>query len=339
MTKLITIDHVKELLNEHGRDTFMFDLMKELCHDFKRWNDFSIIPRPAMHVTDGVIELMPVCDDVHYSFKYVNGHPKNPKNNKLTVMATGQLAQVNDGEPILISEMTYLTALRTAATSALATDYMARKNAQNLAIIGTGAQSEFQLHAIMMVRDITTVYFHDIDNAAMDKFEYNCRNLDLRFVRCDSVQAAVKNADIVTVCTACKQHVDVVKNEWVQDGTHINGLGGDCPGKTEMERALVKRAKIVVEYFDQSFIEGEIQRWSEQEARQMVHATLHELANGTKQGRDDDNEITLFDSVGIALEDYTVLRFVKKLADKHKIGETIHIVPKLKNPIDLWSTL
>lgn len=339
MTKLITIDHVKELLNEHGRDTFTHDLIKELRHDFKRWNDFSIIPRPAMHVTDGVIELMPVCDDEHYSFKYVNGHPKNPKSNKLTVMATGQLARTSDGEPILISEMTYLTALRTAATSALATDYMARKNSKNLAIIGTGAQSEFQLHAIMTVRDIKTVYYYDIDDAAMDKFERNCKNLDLEFVRCDSVQKAVENADIVTVCTACKQHVDVVKNEWIKDGTHINGLGGDCPGKTEIEKSLVERAKIVVEYFDQSFIEGEIQRWSEQEARQMVHAILHDITSGTKQGRANDNEVTLFDSVGIALEDYAVLRLVKKLADKHKIGETIHVVPNLKNPIDLWSTL
>lgn len=339
MTKLITIDHLKELLAKHGRDTFAHDLMQALEKDYARWHDFKIMPRPAIHVPDGVIELMPVADQQYYTYKYVNGHPKNPLCNKLTVMATGQLSRVDDGEPLLISEMTYLTAIRTAANSALATNYMARKNASSMAMIGTGAQSEFQLHAIRTVRDIHTVYYYDTDPTAMDKFERNTHQLNISLIRCNSPEQAVRNADIITVCTACKMHVDVVKNEWVKPGAHINGIGGDCPGKTEIETSLVERSRIVVEYFDQAYIEGEIQRWSKAEARNLVAATLHELVTGKKKGRESNDEITLFDSVGIALEDFTTLVLLYKLAAQYGIGEEIYMVPELTNPIDLWSTL
>lgn len=304
-----------------------------------RWEEFDKIPRPAFHVPDGVIELMPTADKSLFSYKYVNGHPKNPLQNKQTIVATGQLSSVLDGHPLLISEMTLLTALRTAATSALATDLLARQNATTLALIGTGAQSDFQALGTRLVRDIKTIRFHDTDPKAMQRFMRNISSYDFELVPCASNEEVVQGADIVTVCTACKQHVDVIMDAWIKPGVHINGLGGDCPGKTELQLSLLKRAKVVVEFFAQSFIEGEIQRFSEMEAKQIVHAELWQLLKGTKVTRTDDDEITIFDSVGFAIEDFSVLKLTHELAEKYDIGEPMNMTPNLSDPKDLFSVL
>lgn len=338
--KILSVESVRELIKRHGFDAVLADLMQALKRDFSRWERFTKMPRPAMHVPGGVLELMPICDnEQYYTFKYVNCHPKNPLIGAQTVVATGQLSRIDTGYPLMFSEMTILTALRTAATSALATDLMARKNARTLTIIGTGAQSEFQVRGQQLVRDIKEVRYFDIDPKAMDKFCKNMLHTSLRLVRCKSAQEAVKGADIITTVTACKASVDVIKNDWIFDGVHINALGGDTVGKTELELKILSRGKIVVEYFEQSFIEGEIQRLSKQEAKKRVFAQMYELVNGRKKGRMNGQEITLFDSVGIALEDYSVLRLTYELAKKYNIGEERNLTPVMGNPKDLIGSL
>lgn len=334
--KIISIESLVELLQHHGFDNYMMDLMQVLKRDFSRWRSFTQMPRPSMHVPGGVLELMPICDnEMYYTFKYVNCHPKNPLIGQQTVVATGQLSRIDTGYPLMFSEMTVLTALCTAATSALATDLMARKNAHIVALIGTGAQSEFQIQGLQLVRDIKEVRYFDIDAKAMDKFEKNMINKLFKLVRCKDVREAVIGADIITVCTACKAHVDVIKNDWVTAGVHINALGGDTVGKTELELCILPRCRIMVEYFDQSFVEGEIQRLSKKEAKELVYGELYELICGFKKGRGSEQEITLFDSVGIALEDYSVLRLTYELTKKYNIGEERNITPLIRNPKDL----
>jgi ornithine cyclodeaminase len=278
---------------------------------------------------------MPICDGTYYTFKYVNCHPNNPLTNQQTVVATGQISRIDTGYPLMFSEMTILTAFRTTATAALATDLMARKDAKIMAIIGTGAQSEFQVRGLQLVRDITEVRYFDTDPRAMDKFERNMKDSSIKLTRCESTEQAVEGADIITVCTACKMHVDVIKNEWIKPGVHINGLGGDCPGKTELELSILPRSRVVVEYFEQSFIEGEIQRFDRQEAEKRVYGELYELVNGTKKGRENDEQITLFDSVGIALEDYSGLRLTYELVQKYNLGEKRNFTPVVDDPKDL----
>lgn len=318
----------------------MMDLIKALKRDFSNWQSFTKIPRPSMYVPDGVLELMPVCDNrTYYTFKYVNCHPKNPKIGQQTVVATGQLSRIDTGYPLMFSEMTILTALRTAATSALATDLMAPKFAHTLAIVGTGAQSEFQVKALQLVRDITQVRYFDIDSKAMDKFANNMQGSRVKLIRCKNARETTLGADIITICTASKKHGGVISNEWVRSGMHINAIGGDSPGKTELDLAILPRTRIVVEYFDQSTIEGEIQRLTPQEAKKLVYAELYELVNGLKKGRENDRQITLFDSVGIGLEDYSALRLTYELAEKYHIGEERNFTPVVKNPKDLISVL
>ncbi|MBK2124050.1 ornithine cyclodeaminase [Fangia hongkongensis] len=339
MIKVISVENLSQLVKRHTLKQFLLDLMATVKSDFVRWQEFDKIPRPAFHVPDGVIELMPTADKELFAYKYVNGHPKNPLENKQTIIATGQLSKVSDGHPLLISEMTVLTGLRTAATSALATDFLAREDAKTLALIGTGAQSDFQALATSLVRDIKTIRYHDIDPKAMERFYKNMSVYDFELVPCSSNEEAVKGADIITVCTACKAHAKVIENAWVKEGVHINGLGGDCPGKTELEHSILPRAKVVVEFFEQSFIEGEIQTLTEEEAQKIVYAELWQVLNGDKKGRVSDEEITIFDSVGFALEDFSALKLTYELSQKYDIGTGLNMIPTLSDPKDLFSVL
>jgi len=337
--KILSVEHVSEIVKKHGVENYLKDLMGRLKEDFSRWEAFNKIPRPAMHVEGGVLELMPVCDNQYYTFKYVNCHPKNPDIGLMTVVATGQLSRNDTGYPIMFSEMTLLTALRTSATTAMVTDLLSREDSHILAIIGTGAQSEFLVKSISLVRDITEIRYFDIDLLAMDKFEKNLSNIKSKLVRCRDTKEAVKGADIITTCTACKAHVDVLKSGWIKPGVHINALGGDTIGKTELEFTILSRSKIFVEYFDQCILEGEIQRYSKEEGRKKVYAELHELTMGKKIGRENNAEITLYDSVGIGLEDYSALLFTYELANQYNLGQEINLTPVIKNPKNLISTL
>lgn len=337
--KLITVQDLAHMVKVHGFKNFMTEMQEYLKQDFRRWVEFDKSPRYAAHVPGGVLELMPTADKTYFAFKCVNGHPANPTSGKQTVVATGQLTEIQFGYPILLSEMTTLTAFRTAATAILATDYLARKNSTTLGIIGTGAQSEFQVLAHQLVRPIRTIRYFDSDPMAMEKFAKNMAHLGFELIPCASAELACQTADIITVCTACKLHASVIENAWVKPGVHINALGGDCPGKTELEKAILFRGKIVVEYTEQSKIEGEIQQLTAAEVEQVLHAELWELITELKPGRENETEITIFDSVGFALEDFSALRLTYDLANKYAIGHEIDLVPPIADPKNLISVL
>ncbi len=337
--KLITVNDLAQLIKIHSFDDFIRDLVQYLKQDFARFDQFDKSPRYAAHVPGGVIELMPIADNKYFSFKYVNGHPGNPAFDKQTVVATGQLSEITFGYPLLLSEMTILTALRTSATTILATDYLARKNSQIMALIGTGAQSEFLTLGHQLIRPIHTIRYFDTDTQAMEKFARNMLKHGLKLIPCASAEEACRGADIITVCTACKLHAQVLNNSWIKPGVHINGLGGDCPGKTELDRDILFRGKVVVEYLPQSIIEGEIQQLKPAEITQVVHAELWELVKQSKAGRENEQEITIFDSVGFALEDYSALRLCYDLANKYNIGTDIDLIPPLQDPKNLIGAL
>src|SRR2546428_1161727 len=147
MVDFIGIGRIQELVGRRGAARFVEELAAEIEADFLRWSAFDKSPRHATHSPLGVIELMPASDGRLYAFKYVNGHPKNTAVGLLTVTAFGVLADVQTGYPLLLAELTLTTALRTAATSALAARWMARPNSRTMALIGNGAQREFQAFA------------------------------------------------------------------------------------------------------------------------------------------------------------------------------------------------
>ncbi len=145
--KLIDVNDLLKIISLVGLQTLYRQLLEALHEDFSHWEGFTQSARTATHYDAGVIELMPCSGDRYYSFKYVNGHPGNPAQGKLSVVAIGVLAEVDTGYPLLISEMTLLTALRSAAVAALGARYLARQDTSHLALIGTGAQAEFLVEA------------------------------------------------------------------------------------------------------------------------------------------------------------------------------------------------
>ena len=335
MVKLVTVEDVTRIVHEIGIEKFMLDLVEVLREDFKDWKNFQKSPRHAVHKPYGVLELMPICGDKYYSYKYVNGHPGNPKKNLQTIVAMGMLADAQSGYPLMISEMTLLTAFRTAATTALFSQYLARENSAILGMVGSGAQAEFQAHAMKAACGITTVQYYDVDEAAMKKFARNLATSGLKLVACESAKQAVLGADIVTTCTADKRQAKVLFADWLQPGQHINGLGGDCPGKTEFDPAILDLGDIYIEYVDQTRIEGEIQHLDN-----VDHCIeMHHVINGEHAGRQSDEAITIYDSVGFSLEDYSVLRYVYQLAVDNGYGTPIPMIPDIEDPKDLYSAL
>lgn len=339
MVDFIGIRRVQELVGELGSAAFMAGLAREIEADYRRWAEFEKSPRHATHSSVGVIELMPACDGRQYAFKYVNGHPKNTAKGLLTVMAFGMLADVETGYPLLLSEMTLTTALRTAATSVVAAKWMARRDSRVMALIGNGSQAEFQAIAFHEMQGIRELRLYDTDPAAMEKLQGNLSRLDLaglRVVRCQSTAEAVRGADIVTTVTADKRNATILTPEMIAPGMHLNAVGGDCPGKTELHADILSRsdARVVVEFEPQSRIEGEIQ----QMPADFPVTELAQVVTGRKPGRGSPAEVTIFDSVGFALQDFSALRYLHRLHQQRwGTRSAIDLIPDLEDPKDLFS--
>jgi ornithine cyclodeaminase len=331
----VSVDHMMKLVLKVGIDRFLTELAATIEEDFRRWPVFDKTPRVASHSQEGVIELMPTSDGTLYGFKYVNGHPKNTRNGRQTVTAFGVLSDVGNGYPMLLTEMTILTALRTAATSAVAAKYLARPNARTMAIIGNGAQSEFQARAFKSLLGIDKLRLYDIDAAAIHKCAQNLAGLGFTIGECSSVEEAVEGADIITTVTADKQYATILSDNHVGPGVHINAVGGDCPGKTELSKDILLRSDIFVEYPPQTRIEGEIQQLP---AEHPV-IELWQVMTGETEGRRSADQITLFDSVGFAIEDFSALRYVREKIAQFEMFTELDLLADPDEPRDLYGML
>jgi len=331
LVPFVSVANMMRLVNAIGVERFLTELAAFVEEDFRRWPAFDKTSRVASHSADGVIELMPTSDGVTYGFKYVNGHPKNMREGRQTVTAFGLLANVATGYPELLSEMTILTALRTAATSAVAAKHLARPDSRAMAIIGNGAQSEFQALGFKALIGVDRLRLYDIDRWASEKCAVNLARYGLDVTICRSVEDAVEGVDIVTTVTADKQNATVLTDNHVGAGQHINAVGGDCPGKTELHRDILLRSKIFVEYPQQTRIEGEIQ----QLAADHPVTELWRVISGEAAGRRSRDEITLFDSVGFAIEDFSALRYVHSQLAGGDFHEALDLLADPDEPRDL----
>jgi ornithine cyclodeaminase len=339
MIDYIGVSDLERLVRAIGTGSFIERLAAEIESDYQRWDEFEKTPRSASHSPVGVIELMPITDGRLYTFKYVNGHPKNTSEGLLTVTAFGVLADVHTGYPLLLSELTVTTALRTAAMSALAARWMARDDSRVMALIGNGAQAEFQAIGFHRMLGIRTLRVYDVDPLATAKLERNLRTIQevagLEVVRCGSAAEACKGSDIVTTVTADKKNAVILTPDMIEPGMHINAVGGDCPGKTELHRdvLLAPNVRVVVEFEAQSRIEGELQ----QLPADFRVTEFADVVRGSARGRAAPDEVTIFDSVGFALEDYSALRFLHSLLSADRSGRRrIDLLPELVDPKDLF---
>ncbi|MDX1738814.1 MAG: ornithine cyclodeaminase [Alphaproteobacteria bacterium] len=319
MVPFVSVDNMMKIIHDIGIETVLEELSQYIEDDFKRWELFDKTPRVAAHSAEGVIELMPTSDGEVYGFKYVNGHPKNQAEGFQTVTAFGVLSKVSNGYPVLFSEMTILTALRTAATSALVGKYLMPENSKVMAMIGNGAQCEFQALAFKKICGIETIKLYDIDPKATIKAARNLEGKGLKVVSCKTAEDAVEGAHIITTCTADKQYATILTDNMVGSGVHVNAIGGDCPGKTELHKDILLRSDIFVEFPPQTRIEGEIQQLPEDHEV----TEMWQVMTGEKQGRQNNEQITLFDSVGFAIEDFSALRYI--LEQLERTGNYVHL--------------
>ncbi|MDO6480658.1 ornithine cyclodeaminase [Shimia thalassica] len=335
LVPFVSVDNMMRLIHHIGVEQMLRDLADYIEDDFKRWELFDKTPRVASHSDVGVIELMPTSDGEAYGFKYVNGHPKNTAEGLQTVTAFGLLADVYTGYPVLLTEMTILTALRTAATSAMVAKHLAPRGSDTMAMIGNGAQSEFQSLAMKAILGLKTVRLYDKDRAASEKCAANLAGSGLETVICASPEEAIEGAQILTTCTADKQCATILTDNMVGSGVHINAIGGDCPGKTELAKGILERSDVFVEFPPQTRVEGEIQQMDDD----FAVTELWQVILGQKDGRTSERQITLFDSVGFAIEDFSALRYVRDKVRDTEFHYDLDLLADPDDPRDLFGML
>ena len=332
MTRFVDVHNMVRWAAGRGPENIISGMIQYLEDDFRRWESFDKTPRVASHTPFGVIELMPTSDHETYGFKYVNGHPSNPARGFQTVTAFGVLADVHNGYPTFLTEMTVLTALRTAATSGMVAKKLARADSRVMAMIGSGSQSEFQALAFRSALGISTLRVWDTDPAALRKFVANMAPLGFDITIATSAADAVRGADVITTCTADKANATILTSDLIEPGVHINAIGGDCPGKTELEPAILVLGDVFVEYAPQTRIEGEIQHLP----AVFGVTEFWQVLTGKAPGRTADAQITIFDSVGFAIEDFSALRYVRDAVDGTEFFVEIDLVASPEDPKNLF---
>jgi len=333
--RFVDVRNMTRWAAQTGVEQIIAGMITYIEDDFRRWPSFDKTARFGCHSDVGVIELMPTSDGVEYGFKYVNGHPSNPVNGFQTVTAFGVLSDVATGYPTFWSEMTLLTALRTAATSAMVAKQLARPDSATMALIGTGTQSEFQALGMRTTLGVNSLRIWDTDPDAMAKFVRNATPLGFDVYVASSAADAVTGADIVTTCTADKANATILTVDMLAamaPGVHINAIGGDCPGKTELDEEILTRGDVFVEFPEQTLIEGEIQQMS----ADFPVTEIWEVLTGRAPGRVSAEQITIFDSVGFAVEDFAALRFLRDAIDGTDYYENVDLIADPGDPKNLF---
>ncbi|CTQ58704.1 ornithine cyclodeaminase [Labrenzia sp. EL_208] len=328
----VSVDDMMRNIRTIGVEKAIVGIAEYIEQDFLRWESFDKKPRIPAHAPQGVIELMPTSDGETFGFKYVNGHPQNVREGLQTVTGFGVLSELSTGYPVLFTEMTILTALRTAATSALAAKYLAPAGSTTMAIIGNGAQSDFQSLAFKEMLGITEIRAYDIDPEASIRLARNLADSGLNVTICKTPEDAIEGAQVVTTVTADKKYATILTDNMVGSGIHINAIGGDCPGKTELHKDILLRSDIFVELPEQTRIEGELQQLPEDHPV----TELWQVYAGKAPGRTSDEQITLFDSVGFAIEDFAALRYIRDLLPRTGHFEKLDLLADPDDPRDLY---
>jgi len=249
--------------------------------------------------------------------KIVNVHPNNPEKHGLpTVMATIVLIDPETGRPLAIMDGTYLTGMRTGATGGVAAKYLARKNSRIIGMVGAGTQARTQLMALNEVFKIEEVRVCSKTRGECEKFAKDMEHLGLKFLVKEGVEETVRGCDIIVTTTPVTS--PLVRNEWVEEGMHINAIGADASGKEELDPEILKRAKVVVDDYEQACHYGELNVPVSKGIfkPEQIHAELGEIIVGRKAGRTNDNEITVFDSTGLAIQDLAAAALVYRKARK-----------------------
>lgn len=252
--------------------------------------------------------------------KWVNVHPDNRRLGLPAVMGVIILSDPKNGLPLCIMDATFITALRTGAAGGIAAKFLSRPGSSVVALVGCGSQARSQLSALRELLRINTVYIYDTDAGAARRFlkEVSYPGVDIKAAA--NIENCVKVADIIVTTTPSRK--PIIKSVWIKDGAHINAVGADAKGKEELDPALLKRAKIIVDDIEQACHSGEVNvpLAKKMIAKKDIHATLGEVLAGRRKGRSGAKDITIFDSTGLAIQDVAVAKVVYERAIKREMG-------------------
>ncbi|MEM9463902.1 MAG: ornithine cyclodeaminase family protein [Actinomycetota bacterium] len=343
-TLLLRADDLSALLESVGRDAFMDHMIEALRTRFRdfdadlqevRARDGFRYDKPA----HGLIEWMPTHEvSGPIVVKMVGYHPTNPLQRTLpSVLATTSMWDSETGHLVAIADATLLTALRTGAASAIATDLLAIDRAVTVGIVGLGAQAVTQLHAISRVRPIDRVIGIDIDPTAADSFADRVAFLDVPIeIRPPDATATIAGeVDVLCTCTSAELGAPpVVGAIEVRPWLHINAVGADFPGKIELPVALTSGALVVPDTLEQCIVEGECQ----QVAAADIGPELEAVVSHPEQYLRHRLERTVFDSTGWAVEDDVALRLAVELARERDLGQLVELERIPADPLDPYGS-
>ena len=285
----------------------MTDTIEAVEEAFRLYGEGEVEMPPKVYLTfdRGDLRCMPVYMPTKgiAGVKNVNVHPHNTS--LPTVMATITLVDPEDGFPLAVMDGTYLTNLRTGAAGAVAAKYLARRDSTVAGFVGAGRQACTQIDGLVVTMpDLSRVLAFDLRSDAAARFCDWCRDEHgLEAGVAASVEELVQGTDILVTTTPARS--PVVKDEWVRPGTHVNAIGADAAGKQELEPALLRRSVVVIDDWEQASHSGEINVPLKQGfiRREDIHGDIGEVLTGRKCGRESGDQITIFDSTGLAVQD------------------------------------
>ena len=300
----------------------MGEVIKAVEHAFKLQAKGKVIMPPKLYLNlpeyHGDFRAMPAYVDGSAGLKWVSVYPNNPRDNRPSVMATIILCDPRNGCPLAIMDGTDITAMRTGAAGGVAVKYLAKRESSVVGMIGAGRQAETQLLAISEVLPrIDEVKVFDTQEDASLRYVQEMRSkLDINIRPAETIEEAAE-ADIVVTTTPSRK--PVITKQHIRPGTHINAIGADAMGKQELEADLLKRAKIVVDDIEQASHSGEINvPLSKGFLRvEEIYGTLGEVVGNIKKGRESNEEITIFDSTGLAIQDIICAKLIYEKAVQH----------------------
>ena len=310
--RVLARQDVKELLS-------MGEALKAIEYAFKLQVEGRTIMPPKLYLDlpqyHGDFRAMPAYINGTAGVKWASVYPNNWRCNLPTVLATIILCDPDTGCPLAIMDGTYITEMRTGAAGGVAVKYLARRDSSVVGIIGAGVQAETQLLAIgeVLPRIKEVKVFDQRRDASLRYAEEMGAKLNMNILSVKTVQEATEADVIVTTTPSTKP---IVSKQHIRPGTHINAIGADAKGKQELEGELLRNAKVIVDDIEQASHSGEINVPLSQGLMKVeeIHSTLGEVVANVKRGRENNQEITIFDSTGLAIQDIICARLVYEKA-------------------------